>query len=59
MLEWPYAPRDNHGGEGVIETGGIQWMTAGRGSSTPRCPSSSEGLMRGFQLWVNLPARLR
>ena len=49
--------KDNHGNEGVIETGGVQWMTAGRGIVHSEMPEQSEGLMRGFQLWVNLPAK--
>lgn len=56
MLAGRMRHRDNHGGEGVIETGGIQWMTAGRGIVHSEMPEQSEGLMRGFQLWVNLPA---
>ena len=39
MLDGRMRHRDNHGGEGVIEPGGIQWMTAGRASCTPRCPN--------------------
>ncbi len=59
MLNGRMRHRDNHGGEGVIEPGGIQWMTAGRGLVHSEMPEQSEGLMRGFQLWVNLPARLK
>lgn len=59
MLSGRMRHRDNHGGEGVIEAGGIQWMTAGRGLVHSEMPEQSEGLMRGFQLWVNLPARLK
>ena len=47
---------DNHGHEGVIETGGVQWMTAGRGVIHSEMPEQTEGLMKGFQLWINLPA---
>ncbi|MDQ2103177.1 pirin family protein [Azospirillum isscasi] len=50
---------DNHGHEGVIETGGVQWMTAGRGVIHSEMPEQTEGLMKGFQLWINLPARLK
>ncbi len=50
---------DNHGHEGVIETGGVQWMTAGRGLIHSEMPEQTEGLMKGFQLWINLPARLK
>jgi redox-sensitive bicupin YhaK (pirin superfamily) len=57
MLAGRMRHRDNHGGEGVIESGGIQWMTAGRGIVHSEMPEQTEGLMRGFQLWVNLPAQ--
>ena len=57
MLAGRMRHRDNKGGEGVIEPGGIQWMTAGRGLVHSEMPEQTEGLMRGFQLWVNLPAR--
>jgi redox-sensitive bicupin YhaK (pirin superfamily) len=56
MLAGRMRHRDNKGGEGVIEPGGIQWMTAGRGLVHSEMPEQTEGLMRGFQLWVNLPA---
>lgn len=48
--------RDNAGHEGVIEPGGIQWMTAGRGIVHSEMPEQEHGLLEGFQLWVNLPA---
>ncbi len=50
---------DNHGHSGVIETGGVQWMTAGRGIVHSEMPEQTEGLLRGFQLWINLPQRLK
>jgi redox-sensitive bicupin YhaK (pirin superfamily) len=56
MLAGRMRHKDNKGGEGVIEPGGIQWMTAGRGLVHSEMPEQTEGLMRGFQLWVNLPA---
>jgi len=49
--------KDNAGHEGVIEAGGIQWMTAGRGIVHSEMPEQDEGLLEGFQLWVNLPAK--
>ena len=55
MLDGRMRHRDNKGGEGVIEPGGIQWMTAGRGLVHSEMPEQTEGRMRGFQLWVNLP----
>ena len=48
--------RDNAGNEGVIEPGGVQWMTAGRGIVHSEMPEQEDGLLMGFQLWVNLPA---
>jgi quercetin 2,3-dioxygenase len=48
--------RDNSGNEGVIEPGGIQWMTAGRGIVHSEMPEQEDGLLAGYQLWINLPA---
>lgn len=48
--------KDNAGNEGVIEPGGVQWMTAGRGIVHSEMPEQENGLLMGFQLWVNLPA---
>ena len=57
MLDGRMRHRDNHGHEGVLEPGAVQWMTAGRGIVHSEMPEQSEGRMRGFQLWMNLPAR--
>ncbi len=48
---------DNHGNSGLLEAGSVQWMTAGRGIVHSEMPEQEDGLMWGFQLWVNLPAR--
>ena len=48
---------DNAGHSGVIETGGIQWMTAGRGIIHSEMPEQEDGRLAGFQLWVNLPSQ--
>lgn len=48
--------RDNAGNEGIIESGGIQWMTAGKGIVHSEMPEQQDGLLEGFQLWINLPA---
>jgi redox-sensitive bicupin YhaK (pirin superfamily) len=48
--------KDSVGNEGIIEKGGVQWMTAGRGIVHSEMPEQDEGLMWGTQLWVNLPA---
>ena len=50
---------DSAGHSGVIEAGGIQWMTAGRGIIHSEIPEMLEGRMSGFQLWVNLPAKYK
>lgn len=48
--------RDSEGHEGLLSNGGVQWMTAGRGLVHSELPEQEEGLMEGFQLWLNLPA---
>lgn len=48
---------DNHGNAGILRGGGVQWMTAGRGIIHSEMPKQKDGLMWGFQLWVNLPAK--
>jgi redox-sensitive bicupin YhaK (pirin superfamily) len=59
MLAGRMEHRDSAGHQGVIETGGVQWMTAGRGIIHSEMPKQTDGLLRGIQLWVNLPARLK
>jgi redox-sensitive bicupin YhaK (pirin superfamily) len=56
MLEGRLRHRDNTGREGVVGPGGVQWMRAGKGVVHSEMPEQEEGRMRGFQLWVNLPA---
>ncbi len=48
--------KDNAGHESVIEAGGVQWMNAGRGVIHSEMPEQQDGLLKGFQLWVNLAA---
>ena len=48
--------RDNAGHAGVLKAGGVQWMTAGRGVVHSEMPLQENGLLAGFQLWVNLPS---
>lgn len=48
--------RDHMGNEGVIGPGDVQWMTAGRGVLHSEMPEQENGLMHGFQIWLNLPA---
>lgn len=49
--------RDSAGHEGLLQNGGVQWMTAGRGLIHSEMPEQEEGTMEGFQLWLNLPAK--
>lgn len=56
MLNGKMRHRDNAGNEGLLESGGAQWMTAGKGIVHSEMPEQTDGLMQGFQLWVNLPA---
>jgi redox-sensitive bicupin YhaK (pirin superfamily) len=48
---------DNKGHSGLLQPGSVQWMTAGRGILHSEMPEQENGLMWGFQLWVNLPAK--
>ncbi len=48
--------RDSAGNEGLLQNGGVQWMTAGRGLIHSELPEQEEGRMEGFQLWLNLPS---
>ena len=57
MLDGRMRHKDNHGNEGLLVPGSVQWMTAGRGLVHSEMPEQEEGRMRGFQLWVNLPAK--
>lgn len=49
--------RDHMGNEGVISAGDVQWMTAGRGVLHSEMPEQDNGLLHGFQIWLNLPAK--
>ena len=57
MLDGHMVHRDHMGNEGELKAGGVQWMTAGRGVIHEERPIAVEGLMRGFQLWINLPSK--
>ncbi|MDD4964131.1 MAG: pirin family protein [Gallionella sp.] len=56
MLAGRMRHRDSAGHEGLLENGGVQWMTAGRGVIHSEIPEQEAGVMEGFQLWLNLPA---
>jgi redox-sensitive bicupin YhaK (pirin superfamily) len=59
MLDGRMRHQDNHGHEGVLVPGAVQWMTAGRGIVHSEMPEQQQGRMRGFQLWLNLPAHAK
>jgi len=57
MLDGHMRHEDHLGNVGELKGGGVQWMTAGRGVIHSEMPQQDRGRMRGFQLWINLPAR--
>ena len=57
MLAGNMRHHDNKGNVGLLGPGSVQWMTAGRGIVHSEMPEQENGLMWGFQLWVNLPAK--
>ena len=57
MLAGSMRHKDHVGNQGELVAGSVQWMTAGRGIIHSEMPIQKDGLMWGFQLWVNLPAR--
>lgn len=59
MLNGKFRHKDSAGNKGYITDGSVQWMTAGRGVIHSEMPEQTEGLARGFQLWLNLPKKLK
>jgi quercetin 2,3-dioxygenase len=59
MLDGQVAHEDSLGNGGRIESGDVQWMSAGSGILHQEMPQRTEGRLAGFQLWVNLPRRLK
>ncbi|HUH58886.1 MAG TPA: pirin family protein [Candidimonas sp.] len=57
MIDGRMRHHDSAGNGGLLQNGGVQWMTAGRGVVHSEMPEQEEGRMEGFQLWLNLPAR--
>lgn len=57
MISGRMRHRDSAGHEGLLQNGGVQWMTAGRGVIHSELPEQEDGRMEGFQLWLNLAAR--
>jgi redox-sensitive bicupin YhaK (pirin superfamily) len=59
MINGHMQHRDSMGNRGELVSGGAQWMKAGSGVIHSEMPQQKDGLMRGFQLWINLPASLK
>ena len=59
MLSGNFTHRDSKGNEGHLGSGSVQWMTAGKGIIHSEMPAQDKGLVWGYQLWLNLPARLK
>lgn len=57
MIAGQMRHRDSFGHEGLLQNGGVQWMTAGKGVIHSELPEQTEGRMEGFQLWLNLAAK--
>ena len=57
MMNGKFRHRDSAGNEGYLRDGSVQWMTAGRGVIHSEMPEQTKGLVRGFQLWLNLPQK--
>ncbi|WP_296402770.1 pirin family protein [Psychrobacter sp.] len=57
MIEGRMRHKDSAGNEGLLENGGVQWMTAASGVIHSEIPEQEDGAMEGFQLWLNLPAK--
>ena len=57
LLDGHMLHEDHLGNRGNLKSGGVQWMTAGRGIVHSEMPQQENGRMRGFQLWINLPAK--
>lgn len=59
MLDGRVEHGDSLGNHGKIDSGDVQWMSSGSGIMHQEMPQAKEGMFQGFQLWVNLPARLK
>jgi len=57
MIDGHMLHEDSMGNRGDLRSGGVQWMKAASGVIHSEMPQQNDGLMRGFQLWINLPAR--
>ena len=59
MLNGKFEHEDSTGSKGLMESGDVQWMKTGRGIIHSEMPAMSDGKLLGFQLWINMPAKLK
>ena len=59
MLKGEFEHKDSTGAKGIMSSGDVQWMKTGRGIIHSEMPAMSDGKLLGFQLWVNMPAKLK
>ena len=59
MLKGEFEHQDSTGAKGIMSSGDVQWMKTGRGIIHSEMPAMSDGKLLGFQLWVNMPAKLK
>ena len=59
MLKGKFEHKDSTGAKGIMSSGDVQWMKTGRGIIHSEMPAMSDGKLLGFQLWVNMPAKLK
>ncbi len=59
MLEGKFEHQDSTGAKGIMKPGDVQWMKTGRGIIHSEMPAMSDGKLLGFQLWINMPAKLK
>ena len=59
MLAGDFKHKDSSGGEGRMKAGDVQWMKTGSGIIHSEMPAMKEGKLHGFQLWINMPAKLK
>ena len=59
MLNGEFEHKDSAGGEGKMSPGDVQWMKTGRGIIHSEMPAMEDGVLHGFQLWINMPSDLK
>ena len=59
MLHGEFEHEDSAGGKGRMKAGDVQWMKTGSGIIHSEMPAMSDGKLQGFQLWINMPAKLK